>query len=75
MPKIGDKVTVQIRGDSKSGTAVMSGSTGFNIEPGAQMEVPGEIVEDHGDYWLIQLSLSVSGRNRILVPKSAHRAA
>ena len=73
MPKIGDKVNVQIRGDSRAGTAVSSGSKGFNIDPGAEIQVPGRIVDDYGDSWLIELSVSVSGKNRLLVLKSAYR--
>ena len=73
MPKIGDKVTVEIQGDSASGTAVTSGSTGIKVEPGAEFRVPGRIVEDHGEFWLVELSISVSGRNRVLLPKSAYR--
>ena len=73
MPKIGDRVTVQIQGDPKSGTAINSGSTGIKVEPGVYFRVPGRIVEDHDKFWLVELSISVSGRNRVLVPKSAYR--
>lgn len=68
MPKVGDRVTVEIRGAPVGGTSV---TTGFTIGPGAQIRVQGKIVEDHGDYWLVELTISVGGRNRLLVPKLA----
>jgi hypothetical protein len=72
MPKVGDRVTVEIRGAPIGGTAV---TTGFSIEPGAQIRVQGKIVEDHGAYWLVELAISVGGKNRLLVPKSAQKEA
>jgi len=73
MPKVGDGVTVEIRGASVGGTAFISGFSRFNIGPGSQMRVQGKIVEDHGDYWLVELAISMDEKNRILLPKSAQK--
>lgn len=73
MPNIGDRIKVQIRGDSRVGTAITSGSTGLSIRPGGIFEVPGRIIEDRGTSWLVELDSSLDGRNRVLLPKSAHR--
>ena len=35
------------------------------------MQVTGTIVEDRGENWLVELTVSKAGKNRILVPKSA----
>ena len=72
MPKVGDTVTVQIRGAPEAGTSVGSGLT---VGPGAAMSISGKIVEDLGDHWVVQLGMSVGGKNRILVPKAAQRRA
>ena len=69
MPSVGDHVTVRIRGALGTGTSLGPGSV--TIGPGASMTVPGTIVEDRGDHWVVELSISLRGRNRILVSKSA----
>lgn len=63
MAKVGDKVKVTIR------NTILGGSTA--IGPDAPMSVNGTIVEDYGDSWLIELAISVNGKNRILVSKAA----
>lgn len=71
MPKLGDQVTVQVRGAPESGTSL---GNAIKVGPGASMNIPGKIVEDHGDYWVVELSISIGNRNRISVPKSAEGA-
>jgi hypothetical protein len=70
MARIGDHVTVEIRGTDRSGT-ILSGT--LTVGPGKTMQVSGKIVEEHGDYWLVELAISVGGKNRILVHKAAQK--
>ena len=70
MPKLGDNITVEIKGAPDGGTAL---SGAVKISPGASMRTSGKILEDHGDYWLVELTISIQGKNRILVPKSTGR--
>jgi len=70
MPKLGDNITIEIKGAPDGGTAL---SGAVKIGPGASMRSSGKILEDHGDYWLVELTISVQGKNRILVPKSTGR--
>lgn len=67
MPKVGDNVQVTLRGGASSSTNL---GGAISIGPGASMSVPGRIVADRGDSWLIELNINVGGKNRILVPKS-----
>ncbi len=64
MPKVGDRVTVKIRGQ-----ATVSGT--LSIGEGASISVPGTIVEDRGEYWVVELNMSIEGKNRMLVLKTA----
>ena len=74
MPQIGDSVTVIIQGAAGSGTALSGGSSsGIKIGPGAQMRIPGKIVEDQGEHWVVELSMSLEGKNRVLIRKDAQR--
>ena len=66
--KVGDNVSVHLRGGMTSGTALGSG---VHLNPGTEMVVGGRIVEDLGNHWAIELSISVDGKNRIVIPKSA----
>lgn len=75
MAKVGDSVTVEIKGAPLGGTALSTASAEINIGPGAQMQVQGKIVEAHGAHWLVELTISVGGRNRILVPKAAEKGS
>lgn len=79
MAKVGDRVLVRLRGGDPSlglGPVSSTNVSGVvTIAPGKTMAVPGEIVEDRGDNWLIQLDVSFDGLNTIVVPKSAQRAS
>ncbi len=75
MPKIGDKVIIEITGAPNIGTALTSGSTEIRIAPDDRTRFSGRVVEDHGQYWLIELDLLLGGKNRILVAKSAQKSA
>lgn len=70
MPKIGDTVQVTIRGGESSSTNVGGAIT---IGPRASMTVPGRIVADLGDSWVIELSISVGGKNQVVIPKGAQQ--
>ena len=70
MPKVGDTVTVTIGGAPGAGTSL---GGAIRIGPGASMQTPGKIVEDHGDYWLVELTISIGDKNRVLIPKSSQR--
>ena len=74
--RVGDNVTVQIRGNDKSGTVLSGGGPGtasISIGPGTSVQLSGRIVENLGDSWLIELSMSIGGKNRIVVPKGAQK--
>lgn len=69
MPKVGDHVRVSIKGNTiLSGTA-----TSIALGEGASIDVPGEIIEDRGNHWLIKLNISFGGKDRLLVPKDAFK--
>ncbi len=70
MPKIGDRVRITIPGG-----AVIEGSTGTSVSPGGFLMVGGKIIEDLGDSWLIKTDISVAGRDRMVVSKSAYQVA
>ena len=70
MPTVGDNISVTITGSDPGGTSIQHTIT---VGKGASMTIPGRIVEDRGDSWLVELSMSVGGKNRILIPKSAQR--
>lgn len=59
MIKVGDKVTVQFTQPTNLGGTAIPPTT-----------VTGKIVSESGDQWLVELTLSFDGKNRILVPKS-----
>ncbi len=63
MASVGDRVTVTIS------DAILSGT--IDIARGSSMSVPGKIIQDLGTNWLIQLDISVDGKNQIVVPKTA----
>lgn len=63
MAKIGDRVKVRISGATLEGT--------LHVQQGTAVSVNGEIVEDLGDNWLVQLAISVGDKNRMVVPKGA----
>lgn len=68
MLKIGDSVQVQI-GGGQQGLTLEGGQTSIGIGSGASMSVPGRIIQDLGDRWLVQLSISLGGQNTIAIPK------
>jgi hypothetical protein len=70
MAAVGDKVTVTIGGEGTGGTVV---SDSITVASGKSLAVRGKIIEDRGDSWLIELDLSVDGKNRLLLSKSAQR--
>ncbi len=64
MANIGDRVKVSFhRGAVLSGTASIIGE--------APLAVWGKIKEDLGHSWLVQLEISVEGKNLIVLPKEA----
>jgi hypothetical protein len=63
--KIGDNVQVTISGQTLSGP----GGGMISIGQGGSMSVPGIIVQDLGDRWLVRLSISIGGANTIQVAK------
>ena len=68
MPKVGDRVSLTIRGEAQfAGTA--------SVAPGGNVRIGGIIVEENGDNWVIRLDMSFGGRNEIAIPKSAYREA
>ena len=64
MPKVGDRITVTI-----SGPSILRGT--LTIGQGSSVGVAATIVEDLGNSWLIQLDISVAGKNRMIILKSA----
>ena len=70
MARVGNRVKVRI-GGGDSGTSL--GGV-IKIGKGASMLTPGKIVEDLGDSWLVELSISLGGKNRIVVLKEAEIA-
>ncbi len=66
MPKVGDKVLVKI-GGADTGSTTLAGT--LTITAGASMTVPGTIIADQGDSWLVELSIQVDGKNRIAIAK------
>lgn len=69
MAKVGDRVQVTINGGA-AGQRLAGGQTAIGIGPGAAMTVPGRIVADGRTYWVVELSMSLGGANRINVPKT-----
>lgn len=68
MPTVGDTIQVKIKGGD-TGVALGKDGASISIGSGASMSVPGEIIQDLGDRWLVKLSISLSGANTIEVPK------
>ncbi|MSQ15774.1 MAG: hypothetical protein EXR50_07930 [Dehalococcoidia bacterium] len=80
MAKVGDSVEVTIRGGvdhDRWGVGPANSTTDVGgvvtIGVGQTMTIPGKIVEDLGDRWVIELSINFSGMNRITAPKTAQR--
>lgn len=69
MLKVGDQVRITIRGQ----TALSGTATTITLGEGASIEVPGKIIEDKGTHWLVEVSMSFGGKNRILVPKEGYK--
>ena len=63
MARVGDRVTVKIS-DAILAEAVQ-------IRKGASMSVSGKIIEDLGHSWLVQLEISIEGKNQMVIPKGA----
>jgi len=66
---VGDTIQVEIRG-SDSGVNMGDGGASISIGAGASMSVPGTIIKDLGNRWLVRLSMSVGNADTIEVPKS-----
>ena len=64
MVKVGDKVKVTFN------QPVMLGATAF-----PPMTIEGKIAEEMAEHWVVELALSINGKNRIVLPKSAALAA
>ena len=63
MVSVGDSITVTISDANLGGM--------IRVQKGASMSVPGQIVKDLGDSWMVRLSISVGGKNEIVIPKTA----
>ena len=76
MAKIGDSVTLKIKGAPGTGTALGSGKvlTSVSVPPGEIMDLRGKIIEDRGENWLVQLAISIGGKDTVLVSKKATAA-
>lgn len=77
MAKIGDSVTLKIKGAPGTGTALgvqNMGSSSVDVPPGESMDLKGKIVEDRGEHWLVKLAISIGGKDTILVSKRASGA-
>tara|TARA_B100000315_G_C14265232_1_gene446100 strand:+ start:373 stop:603 length:231 start_codon:yes stop_codon:yes gene_type:complete len=76
MAKIGDAVTLKIKGAPGTGTALGSGRglTSVSVPPGESMPLKGKIIEDQGENWLVELRISIGGKNTILVSKDVFAA-
>jgi len=71
MTQVGDNVTVKIGGGNQGASIQGGGGASIGVGAGASMSVPGKIIENLGDSWKIQLSISVGGKNTIVAPKSS----
>jgi hypothetical protein len=63
MPKVGDHVKVTIKGP-----ADLSGT--LQVGRGAVIAMAGVIVRETIDAWIVELNISVAGKNELVVPKS-----
>ena len=78
MAKIGDSVTVKIEGAPDTGTALGSrnlGSSSVDVAPGGSISLHGKIIEDRGEHWVVKLSVSIGGKDTMLVSKSSKTVA
>ena len=79
MAQIGDRVEVTIHGGGRPGFDVSLGATttslggAVTIAKGQTMTVKGTIVGEHADGWIVELDISISGRNQILLAKASQR--
>lgn len=68
MAKVGDRVTVTIRGpNTLAGTATASGTT--TILQGDVITAPGKIIKDLIDSWLVEFDEALLGNKRMVIPK------
>jgi hypothetical protein len=65
--EIGDTITVHVTG----GRTGRSLDSKFQVSPGGKIDLPGRIIEDLGDRWVVELGVSIGGKNRIIVGKSS----
>lgn len=63
--KVGDNIQVTISGQTLSGP----GGGMISIGQGGSMSVPGLIIQDLGDSWLVRLSISIGGADTVEVAK------
>lgn len=72
MPKIGDRLTVTIRGPNiLSGAATASGNA--TIGASTVISAKGTIIGDLGNNWLVELDDLLFGNKRIALPKDRVR--
>ncbi len=64
MPNVGDTIQIEVSGGTVSGAG-----GGVYIGGGASMSIPGLIVEDRGETWLVRLSIGSSDENLIEIAK------
>lgn len=67
--RVGDHIQVQISGGTQGVTLGNPSGASMSIGPGASMSVGGIIIADLGQYWKVELSLSIGGQNIMNVPK------
>ena len=59
MVKVGDRIRVTFN------QPVMLGGSAF-----PPMSVEGRIAEEMAEHWVVELALSINGKNRIVLPKT-----
>ena len=64
MPKVGDTIPIEVSGGTISGAG-----GGAYIGGGASMSLPGVIVEDKGDTWMVRLSIGAGDESLIEIAK------
>ena len=74
MAKVGDKVTLKVKGAPGTGTSLGLNNGGIKVSPGNSLTLNGKIVEDQGENWVVELNVSFGSKNTVLVSKQATAA-
>lgn len=67
--KVGDQIQVQISGGTQGLTLGNPNGASMSLGPGSSMSIAGVIVADLGQFWQVQLNMSIGGQNIVNVPK------